>query len=136
MLFVVEKWSDAELPFQYLQLSLQNFTGWHAPGPPSVAYPLGKQVANGHHCFGNPFSPGQLRHWSRLACAHSVDLRSRLHHVSRALSLETRLQQGAVTHPGTSPARRWLTSVPVHAKAAQLSTVNTPNQEAFFHLLY
>ena len=53
MFFVVEKWS--ELPFQYL--SLKNFLGEHAPGPPGVARPLGEQVANGHHCLGNPFSP-------------------------------------------------------------------------------
>ena len=53
MLFVVEKWS--ELPFQYL--SLPNFPGEHAPGLPKVRSPIGEQVANGHHCLGNPFRP-------------------------------------------------------------------------------
>ena len=51
--FVVEKWS--ELPFQYL--SLQNFPAELAPRPPRATRPLGEQVTNSHHCFGNPFRP-------------------------------------------------------------------------------
>ena len=38
-------------------LICKNFPGEHAPGPPRVARPLGEQGVNGHHCFGNPFSP-------------------------------------------------------------------------------
>ena len=54
MLFVLEKWS--ELPFQYL--SLQNFLGGACSQTPLGWLVLwaSRPVANGHHCFGNPFS--------------------------------------------------------------------------------
>ena len=52
--------------------------------------------------------------WSILVVrlAHSADLRSRLRHVSSAPSVaySTRCSR-VVTHPGTNPARRCLTSV-------------------------
>ena len=48
----------------------------------------------------------------RLACAHSADLRSRLRHVSSAPSVAYSTGcSRVVTHPGTNPARRCLTSV-------------------------